>query len=85
MEYWTLVAAGMLLIFLGVALVFLGVLLGAMQGSPGKGGAEAGGVVLIGPIPLIFGTSARAAMIAVVIAIVLLVAALVLLGRLTRP
>ncbi len=76
----TLVIAGIILIFVGVMLVFIGSLAGVFSGGK-TGKAEAGGVVLIGPIPIIFGTSWRAAVIASILAIILLVLALVLMRR----
>ncbi len=75
-----LVIAGIILIFVGVMLVFIGSLAGVFSGGK-TGKAEAGGVVLIGPIPIIFGTSWRAAVIASILAIILLVLALVLMRR----
>ncbi len=75
-----LIMAGIILILVGVTLVFIGSLAGIFSG--GKAGkAEAGGVVLIGPIPIIFGTSWRAAVFASILAIVLLIFALVLMRR----
>ncbi|KXS41529.1 MAG: hypothetical protein AWU59_2054 [Methanolobus sp. T82-4] len=43
---------GILLIFLGFVLVFLGTIL-----SAGDSGGNFGGVLLIGPIPIAFGSS----------------------------
>lgn len=79
-----LVIAGVILVFLGMILIFFGVLAGALSGiKEGKvsGKTEAGGVILIGPIPIIFGTSWRMAIIASILAIALIVLALILLRR----
>ena len=65
-----LTLAGFLLIILGVVLVFLGVFASIMSGA---GKVEAGGVVMIGPIPVIFGTSAKAALIAALLAIIMMI------------
>lgn len=46
---------GSSLIFIGVILLFAGFLLSAMQNNSGNG--EFGGLVLIGPIPIAFGSS----------------------------
>jgi len=46
------IQAGILLIFLGFVLVFLGTIL-----SAGDSGGNFGGVLLIGPIPIAFGSS----------------------------
>ncbi len=80
--YSWLVVAGFLLIFLGVILVFLGVFLQALQG--GSGEAEAGGVVVIGPIPIIVGTSGRAAVAAAVLGLVIMLLSILLLWLLGR-
>ena len=50
-----LIILGIGLVLLGFFLVMVGVLWGA---KPGK--VEAGGVVLIGPFPIVFGTSEEA-------------------------
>ncbi|MEB3844050.1 MAG: DUF131 domain-containing protein [Desulfurococcales archaeon] len=65
-----LVGLGLLLVFAGIVLLFLGVLFSA---SGSQGGAEAGGVIIIGPIPIVFGSSGRAAVLAAVLGAVLLV------------
>jgi len=81
------------LIYLGVAIVLAGFLLvflaAAMSGRPSEEGerrteVRGGGVIMIGPIPIIFGSDARWASIAVVLAIVLIVLVIlsgVLVGR----
>jgi uncharacterized protein (TIGR00304 family) len=70
---WLLVAAGFLLVILGVALVFVGVL---WQAARGGGGGEVGGVVVIGPLPIIFGSSERAFLVAAVLGLALMLAAI---------
>ncbi|GAB6147931.1 TIGR00304 family membrane protein [Stetteria hydrogenophila] len=76
--YEALVILGFILIFVGVALIFIGTL--ALAFSSGREGkAEAGGVVLIGPIPLVFGTSWRATIIASIVAVVLMVLAIIVM------
>jgi len=74
LEGWGwLVGVGFALIMLGVLLIFLGVLAGAVKGG---GEVEAGGVIIIGPIPIVFGTSGRAALAAAVLGLVMLLLAL---------
>jgi len=73
--FWRLVTVGFALILIGVALIVFGGLLYALRG--GKG--EVGGVILIGPIPIVFGTSSDAVKVAVVGAIILMVLAVVLM------
>jgi uncharacterized protein (TIGR00304 family) len=67
------------LILLGLLLIILGVLILMLSlWRTGEGKAEAGGVVIVGPVPIVFGTSQRAATTVMVLAIVLTVVALLL-------
>ncbi|MDY6765901.1 MAG: DUF131 domain-containing protein [Candidatus Nanohaloarchaea archaeon] len=66
----TLVAAGLGVILLGVVLVLAGTVLG----GDGDGEVEAGGVVFIGPIPVVFGSNAQVAALSVVVGAVMLAA-----------
>ncbi len=66
---------GMMIIFLGFVLIILG-MAGMSFGQPG--GFEGGGIILIGPIPIIFGTSAGAVIILVILAIILMLFAFLL-------
>ncbi|MEM3030815.1 MAG: DUF131 domain-containing protein [Candidatus Micrarchaeia archaeon] len=58
------------LLFAGIALVLLGFALVAAAALFSKE-AEYGGVVLLGPIPIVFGSSARAVFLAVLLAVLL--------------
>lgn len=80
MEGGVLVWLGLLLVFLGFILIFAGLVFEAAKSG---GGVEGGGVVIIGPIPIVFGTSGRAALLAAVLGVVLMVLAIAfyLLGR----
>ena len=62
-----LVFAGFALVFLGVFLIVVGVLWSAFKGGR-EGSVEAGGVVFIGPIPIVFGSSERVAKYMLVLA-----------------
>ncbi len=64
-----LIGLGMGMVVLGFLLVFIGVLLGA---SSGESEVEGGGVIMIGPVPIVFGTG-RAATLAVILAVLLMV------------
>lgn len=66
---------GFILILAGFALIVLGVLVSAVRSLSGDGGvdAEAGGVVFIGPIPVVFGTSRGIVWIALAIALLMIV------------
>lgn len=65
-------ALAIVLIFLGMFLVVLALLLSA------RDRAEAGGVVIIGPLPIVFGTSQKIAMSVMILAILLTLLALLL-------
>jgi len=74
------------LVFIGVTIVVIGVLLIFIAGisSQGESRVEGGGVVVIGPIPIVFGSSQRITIILLVLAIILTIATIVLyimLGR----
>ncbi len=71
-----LAVIGFILLFIGILLIFVGFLYAALKSG---GSSEAGGVIVIGPIPIIFGTSERAVKIAVIAAIILMVLAIILM------
>ena len=58
------------LILIGFAVVALAIL---FSGRKAGGEVKGGGVVLIGPIPIVFGSDAKWASVAIALAIVLLV------------
>ncbi|WP_297070250.1 DUF131 domain-containing protein [Thermococcus sp.] len=64
-----LIGLGMGMVVLGFLLVFIGILLGALSG---ESEVEGGGVIMIGPVPIVFGTG-RAATLAVILAVLLMV------------
>ena len=70
-----LIVLGMAVVFLGFLMIFIGTIMGASE-------VEGGGIIMIGPIPIVFGTQ-RGAMIAMILAIILMVLWLAgaLLGR----
>ncbi|WP_297090433.1 DUF131 domain-containing protein [Thermococcus sp.] len=63
-----LILTGMGMILLGFLLVFIGTAVSALGGD---GEIEGGGVIMIGPIPIIFGTG-RGVSIAAILAIILM-------------
>ncbi len=69
-----LVLAGVVVIVLGIGLVFASIVMSTKKEG---GRAEGGGVVLIGPIPIVFGSDAKWATVAVVLAIVLMLISLI--------
>ncbi len=68
-------SAGVVLILLGFAVVLLSIIPSARKT---RGEVKGGGVVMIGPIPIVFGSDAKWASIAIVLAIVLMVISILL-------
>jgi len=67
------------LILLGIVLIILGIFILMLSlWRAGEGRGEAGGVVIVGPVPIVFGTSQRVAAMVTVLAIVLMVVTLLL-------
>ncbi len=66
-----LVTAGFLLVIAGFAIVLVSML--TREGGT-KTEIKGGGVVMIGPVPIIFGSDAKWASVAIVLAIVLILA-----------
>ncbi|ASJ02100.1 hypothetical protein A3L09_01865 [Thermococcus profundus] len=64
-----LILGGIVLIFIGFLLVFVGTLISAYGGDSQ---VEGGGVIMIGPVPIVFGTG-RGATLAMILAVVLMV------------
>lgn len=71
----SLLPVGLLFLFVGTFIVLLALLLSTERNRPSE--TKFGGVVMVGPIPIIFGSDAKWASIAVVLAIVLVALALV--------
>jgi len=65
---------GIILILAGFMLLFLYTLLSA--GQQQKSSVNVGGVVMIGPVPIIFGTSQGIIIVAEILAIVLIILAI---------
>ncbi len=62
------VSIGIILIFLGMVILVIGMVSGA-----GKVGGKGAGIVMIGPIPVIFGTDAGSVKTVMVLAILVIV------------
>lgn len=76
-----LVAAGILLIIVGILVLTAGLLLGSLKQDSSDTRIQGGGVVFIGPIPIIFGTDRNSAIIVIVLALILTAAAYLLSHR----
>jgi uncharacterized protein (TIGR00304 family) len=73
-----LVAAGILVIFVGLVVLLVGVFQDGRR--DGQSRLKGGGVIMIGPIPIIFGSDMKWASIAIILAIVLLLLVLFAYG-----
>ncbi len=58
MDYATLYALGAALIFVGVLIILIAVILLAFSGAK-KGKVQSAGAIIIGPVPIIFGTDKK--------------------------
>lgn len=70
-----LITAGFLLVFAGLGVMVVSLLL---EGGSTRGSIKGGGVVMVGPIPIIFGSDEKWGSIAIVLAMVLVVLMLLL-------
>ena len=61
---------GFMLMILGVAISFIAAILLVFRGA--KGRARGGGIIMIGPFPIIFGSDAKTVKVLIVIAIFLM-------------
>ncbi|MGC8572618.1 MAG: TIGR00304 family membrane protein [Caldisphaera sp.] len=74
-NFATWLTIGFILIIIGFVIIFVGAIYSSTQQSNQK--TEVGGVIMIGPIPIIFGSSWKAVTIAIILAIVLMALAIV--------
>lgn len=72
---------GLTLVFVGFAIAFIAVVLLFLRGFKNKSGkVRGGGAIIIGPIPIIFGTDKESVKIILVLSIILVVLLLVLMA-----
>lgn len=57
-EVGILYSAGIALVFVGILMIIIAALLLSIRGA-GKGKVRGGGAVIIGPVPIIFGTDRK--------------------------
>ena len=71
-NYNSIILAGFAVVVLGVLLIFIGT---ALQSSSSSSKTEihTGGVIMIGPIPIVFGNDKGLVVIAVIFAIILMI------------
>jgi len=82
MKGYDLFTIGFVLIFLGVLLVILGAFTSVLKAKDAE--VRGGGVVLIGPFPIIFGSDPQAVKTVIILAIILTVVAFLFFTRWTR-
>ena len=73
----TLVALGISLVFVGVFIIAIGAILISARKGKSNDKAETAGVVIIGPIPIIFGSDKKSLRIILTLSIVLTVLLLI--------
>ncbi|NMC58214.1 MAG: DUF131 domain-containing protein [Candidatus Methanofastidiosa archaeon] len=71
MDFERLVLLGFLIVFIGIILIFVGTIFSSFRGNS-EGNLETGGVILIGPIPIMFGNSRPLILFSIVGAIILM-------------
>jgi len=78
-SYNELLSLGFFMIIIGFFIVFVSIMILVFKSikGAGKGEVEGGGVIVIGPIPIVFGTSKRVTEFLLILAIILFLLALV--------
>jgi len=71
-----LTVAGITLVFVGIVIIIAAILLLSAR-SVGKGKVRGGGAIIIGPIPIVFGTDKKSLKTVVLLALVLTIVLLV--------
>ncbi|MCD6483252.1 MAG: DUF131 domain-containing protein [Candidatus Aenigmarchaeota archaeon] len=66
-----LISAGLLLVFIGIILMVASMIYEGFKRREVK--VEGGGVVFIGPIPIVFGTNEKMVYVSIVIALMILI------------
>ena len=73
----TVAGIGLVLVVLGFILAVVAVILLAIRSHAADGRTRGGGILLIGPIPIIFGTDRSSVKVLMILAIVLIVVVLI--------
>ena len=80
-----LITTGIVMIVLGMLTIFVGMLSQSLgSANTSKSEIKGGGVILIGPIPIVFGTDAESVKTVLILAIILMLVALTLYVRWMR-
>jgi uncharacterized protein (TIGR00304 family) len=78
MDLGTLFSIGLALVFVGVILIVIVAVLILISGSKGKRNVRGGGAIIIGPVPIIFGTDKKSVKTILILSIALTVLLIVL-------
>jgi uncharacterized protein (TIGR00304 family) len=78
MDAGTLYSIGLSLVFVGIIVIVAVTLLIFISGSKGKGKVRAGGAIIIGPVPIIFGTDRKSLKTILLLSITLTVLLIIL-------
>ncbi len=76
-----LLSAGVTLVLVGLAFMVVAFVLSSRRGEARKTEIRGGGVVMVGPIPIIFGSDTKWVIVAVLLAILLMVLGLLFYVR----
>lgn len=71
MDAGTLYNLGLALIFIGTVVAIVAALLLSLPKTKGKGEPRGGGAIIIGPVPIIFGTDEKSVKTVLILALVL--------------
>ena len=77
MDLTTLFTIGIALTVIGIIIAVIAMLLLSVTQSEERTKVKGGGVILIGPFPIIFGTDKQSLKIVIILAIVLIIVALI--------
>ena len=76
MDFAVFYALGVALIFAGIVVIIAAIIIASAR-SDGKGKVKAAGVIMIGPIPIIFGTDKKSVKTVLVLALALVIALII--------
>ncbi|MGE5556674.1 MAG: TIGR00304 family membrane protein [Methanocella sp.] len=77
-DYSALYAVGIALVLIGVALIVAVIIRTSTRRSTGEGSVRGAGVIMIGPIPIIFGTDKKSVKAVLALALALSIGVLII-------
>ncbi len=80
MKGYELISLGVILVFIGIAFMAIGMISQAVKSKEAE--VRGGGVILIGPFPIVFGSDAEAAKTVLILTILLILIVFFLFYRL---